>query len=666
MARSPYSHSYVDTEIIDNTFVAVATDAFTTAIQVIVSDKGPDNILTYVNDANDFLTMFGTPDIRKFGQVNTNLYTWLVNGGCAYVLRVTDAYKKAIDETYNPQSTFSTLVLSVALSTEADSIEPKKKVLYAQTLESTGQKVTYVNKSLPLLPSANDLKTIVETFKTNQAATEDQKVYNVYPLLSLNSVGRSDAYNGIGFRLRLNTNFKDSYEFAVYNLTLVRKNTDGTTTDLFSPLLVSLTDQIDASGESMYIETIFNKYVQGYGTLKFYDSDDNEFHNFTGDANSVQADLMVDVAQLDIVNGSAPLNDPTFWTDAGYTKVNWNNCFDPVPNVSRKKEVVGAFTNMAPIKYNRMNPEDPTKLIANYSFLDVRTFNIYSKGGNTGPMDKVTTRNMKIAAYSGNVDPAIADTDFNPAHIIIDGNEDTEVKYAMSNLATTLRKDCICILDTKFTANANGALTYREKELNIDSVLTAIFTQDFQIYDTFSSAERKVTSTYFLASKIIQNDIEYNRGKNFVGPRRGGVSGYKSIGWYPNEAEKDRLYKSQVNYIEVTPKRVNFGSQLTSQKKLSQRSNINVNRFLLDIQRDAKEVADTYRFEDNIELTLEDLQLAISDNLQKYVSNGNAVSITVQVHASDWDKKVKQAWVDIYVVPTDILERIHITVNVIR
>jgi hypothetical protein len=170
----------------------------------------------------------------------------------------------------------------------------------------------------------------------------------------------------------------------------------------------------------------------------------------------------------------------------------------------------------------------------------------------------------------------------------------------------------------------------------------------------------QVTSTYFLSSKIPSNDANYGIHWNFVGPRRGTISGFESISYLPNPEWQELMYKARVNYIIQDSKSTRFNSQLTSQSIVSALSNLNNVRALLRIQREVEELMADYQFEYNDSTTRAEAQIALNAYLLQWTANRCCDSITGLVYASDYDRTQKILRVKIELVFNSIIERIAI------
>lgn len=267
--------------------------------------------------------------------------------------------------------------------------------------------------------------------------------------------------------------------------------------------------------------------------------------------------------------------------------------------------------------------------------------------------------------YLGNIDNTITDKDMFPFDMVLDANYGLVVKQAIVRLTTQIRNDFVAILDTKCQGNAQQSIDYRKRYLNYTDFRLGIFTQDFILSDgLYTNQKIQVTPTYYLASKIPYNDNANGLHWNFVGPRRGVITGYDSISYLPNPEWKEQLYKAQVNYVEQDRISTRFGSQNTAQHTISALSNISNVRCLLKIQRDVEELMKNYIFEWNDNITISQAQGALNSYLSQWLTNRACTSISGSVYASDYDRKQKILRVRIELVFNAIIERIIINLNV--
>jgi len=307
------------------------------------------------------------------------------------------------------------------------------------------------------------------------------------------------------------------------------------------------------------------------------------------------------------------------------------------------------------------------KLNQTYStYLQNYDNNIALKYGSDGSIEGKNYKDGEIEkliinGYKGTIDNTLTDKDKWPIDMVLDANYSAPIKNAIASLCTELRDDFMGILDTEFQADPEKAIDYRKSSIGVNNFRLAIFTQDFIVEDAqYTGTNIQVTPTYFLASKIPSNDNNFGIHWNFVGPRRGTISGYKTISFLPNPIWRENLYNAQVNYVQQDQVSTRFGSQLTSQSTISALSNISCVRTLLRIQRDVEDLMKTYQFEFNDDVTITNAQTALNSYLNQWVSNRACDSISGTVYASDYDRQQKLLRVKVELVFNAIIERIAI------
>lgn len=277
-----------------------------------------------------------------------------------------------------------------------------------------------------------------------------------------------------------------------------------------------------------------------------------------------------------------------------------------------------------------------------------------------------TFDNLCIKGYKGLIDDGITSKKIIPARFIIDANYSIDVKNAMHVLVTEIRDDIFFYCDLGFTASAEDALTQRDTRVNFSSNLIAIYAQDFTVYDEYTGKDIKVTTPYFLASKIPYCSRQFGLQYPIAGNKRGIIDGFKQLSWNPNETYKELLYNKKINYVESDTTRTRFGSQLTSEMRNTPLSNINNVITVIDIKNDVEVLSENYQFEFNNQETIDSFQSELDSYLTKYVSSKAVERISCSVYASDYDKLQKIIRVSITIKFYDIIERILINLDVVK
>lgn len=293
--------------------------------------------------------------------------------------------------------------------------------------------------------------------------------------------------------------------------------------------------------------------------------------------------------------------------------------------------------------------------------------------GSDGDLDSEDARtrtkaleNLLIKGYKGLIDDKITSKLLCPARFIMDANYSENVKNAMHTLVTEIRDDIVFYCDLGFTATPEEALAKRKGIANFSDTKIAIYAQDFTIYDEWTGKDIKVTTPFFLSSKIPQCSRSYGLHMPIAGNKRGLLDGFKDISWSPNETYKELLYNQKVNYVESDTRRTRLGSQLTSELRNTPLSNINNVITILDIKNDVEKIAEDYQFELHDSDTLASLSSELNDYLSAYTSSKACERAMPTVYASDYDKLQKIIRISIQIKFYDIIERVLISLDVVK
>ena len=293
--------------------------------------------------------------------------------------------------------------------------------------------------------------------------------------------------------------------------------------------------------------------------------------------------------------------------------------------------------------------------------------------GSDGDLDEsntalktATEKKLMVKAYKGLIDDSVTNRKIIPFKVILDANYPTDVKNAIITLVRDVRKDIFFYADCNLLSSPQDCITWRSSEFPVSSQFLGIFTPNFVVYDEYNGKDIKVTSTYFIASKLPEIFANYGLQYPMAGNKRGTIDGFKSISFIPNNAYKEELYNRQLNYVESDTKRTRFGSQLTADTKRTPLSDINNVLTALDIKINVEDMADDYLFEFNDDETISSFQYSLNDYLTKYVTNRACDSITATVYSSDYDKQQHILRVSISVTFRNVIERIIINIDVVR
>jgi hypothetical protein len=268
---------------------------------------------------------------------------------------------------------------------------------------------------------------------------------------------------------------------------------------------------------------------------------------------------------------------------------------------------------------------------------------------------------IRIKAYKGTWNEDVLNKDLFEFDHILDANYEDPVKNAIVTLARDERQDFFYWADTKIQNTVQDAIDWKTGFTN-QTYFMSIISQSQVWYDEYTSRNINLTSTYLIADMLCRHIDSYGIHYPMAGSRRGVVGGFISNDWYPNEEQKEKLYKNKINYLEKDITTIRIGSQNTNYPTgpLGQINNMLV---LLRIKRTVEKIAKTYQFEFNTADTRSAMAAEINVYLGNWINNGACTVATATVYASDYDIIQKIVRVDVTLQFTGVIERIVINID---
>jgi hypothetical protein len=459
---------------------------------------------------------------------------------------------------------------------------------------------------------AQSVASLALHLNTVEDADDSDDNTNIYRLLAVYPTGRGkDYYENLAYKLTVNRDLESTYtDFRVYNFTIIEKTSSGAEKEI-DTLLVSLYENaLDLSNESLFIDDVLNKYSTFLKTKFNKEAYEKICRDINPDVNPYLLDIFEGIElKIDIENDT------------------------------KKME----------------------KLELQSETIDFENTNLYLIDGFIGTYDSDGNEITKAAhwekllveGYEGSLVPKISNKKKYPIDVILGANYSNPVRNAIIQFCTKTRKDFVTLDDTGLQASYEQELEFRKNHMT-DNYLVSYFTNNCVV--EFPYGERKLTSTYLLADKIPNNDNNFGIYKNFAGPRRGGIEGYKSLAYELTPFMEEQLYKKQLNYFVEEENRSYLKTQLTSQTVTSILSDINHVRELLRIQRDIENSLEDFIMEDITGDTLSAINLRCTEIMEEHKLA--LESYAVNVTASEYDKKQKRARVYIEIQFKHVLERI--------
>jgi len=494
--------------------------------------------------------------------------------------------------------------------------------------------------------------------------------------------GSGPWYNRLAVSLTYENAYNNTYpDWSMFTLSVIEKsNTSEIVRESFDVALDP--DAISGTKESLFIEDVVNRYSSYLTCVANYDN----LQNFI-DTKLKITDANGDAVKDEDGNEIVPNTDKVIKYIFNQITLDELNAATFGDNYKETDFVDVAYTDlMSAIGYDAQLCHLDTSLtdstgevIYNDPFVSEFYYNtvdsnavFYLAGGSRGngwgyetidpETDEIITNSTLTQAltraYNGTTDPIVTNTQTCVFDVMLDANYDITVKNAMSDLAALTRGDCVTILDMNHDcANASQAVAKRKDQMQYNTYFTSIFSQTLGINDEWTGKPVRVTPTFFLATKIPQNDAAYTEIYNFVGPRRGTIAGFRDVSWLPTEPEKTELYKNQINYIEQDTQATMFATENTSQKITSPLSMIHAVRSLLKLKRQMEQEARNYRMEFSTDDIRGHLQEALNNIANNKVLAGGYEYISPVVSASAYDRQQKICRVKVDLAFIDIMER---------
>lgn len=626
-----FLHPSVSSRIIDNSTVFVTAQGQTALYAAFPAAKGPDNRVQLITSESEFLFYYGAPDFRKYGQTALNVIQWLRNGGVAYCLRILPYAEVTTSGGEVVQtSTHSCYIVEVGCryssAMDVPAFGDREVKVRVRTLgDGRGALDAAVERNIR---DDDSLKALVLS-QPDYAIEEGGIHYRYHPLMVIRGRDRGQEYNKYGVRLEVDSSNDNTYDHRLYQLTLFSSPSNA----VEGPFFVALyPEALDRSGGRQHIVDILNRYSnvaraifseEGYDAICEYVNPDFSVHKKLDILSLKEREVAIPEA---IHQGAVLSSDSAD--------------LSPTPEVFHK--MGGGSDGVWEDANSR----------------EALLYKAYSGGGDF--IDVSTGKNIYDTYFS-----MVLDKKAYPIDLVLDANYPASVKTAMSNFAVN-RGDLMAILDVGFTGSPTQALKYRQDTLPVNTFHTAIFVQDFIVFDEYSGGDVRVTPTYFLASKIPQVDIANGIHVPFVGPRRGTVSGFKEMSWAPNPAYREELYKAKLNYVERDVRLTRFNSQSTSQLVNSALSDISHVRTLLRIRRDVENLVADYLFEFNDATTWGQMEYSVNGYLQRWIANRALTTAKGTVYASEYDRQQRIVRVKIELVFTGLIERVMVDLVVNR
>lgn len=281
--------------------------------------------------------------------------------------------------------------------------------------------------------------------------------------------------------------------------------------------------------------------------------------------------------------------------------------------------------------------------------------------------EDTTTGNI---TYEKQYEAGVLDTEWNYFTIVYDAGYKSDVKQSALDLVDTYRRDCVLLSDCGDNPDCNTVLQYVGYVKGGTDVrawntyLAARYEPYSRVYDEYTGTDIWVSPIYHMAKLLPQSDALYNIWYAAAGFTRGMASDVKELRWSANKSERDQLYQAQVNPIVHFPEGMTVWGQLTTQKAASALSDLNCVRTVLYIKRAVEEYCRNFIFEHNDQTTWDSIKSGITDLLSQVQAARGITSYSIDVGATDYERKTKVCHVNVTIAPTRILEKIQLNLYI--
>lgn len=616
------------------------------------SKKGRDNEVIFVGSRSEYISEWGEPNItdygKNFGQGPYIGYNFLGESGSLYWMRV-----------MADDAAFANLRIDSQLA-DADT--------------TASISITYVES----------INTKAE-LKTNLAEDGD-----THPLCFLYPIGRGEHYNSIGVRI---TEYSNPLLYDTYVLDIYEKQSDGDDIIIESFNISFDPTAKDNAGDSLWIQSV----LETYSSVLRADMILNEANDTytTGYDLAVRTyDKDIGVVSANITGGSGSITDnKQDFSDWQKTPETGSASYMVVAKDAKGNTIngwLGASSGSDNETINIFDGRDLSTATQGWNG-DILTFDIdttisyrIKKGlvsvatafvssepqplrkgteglliDEQGDLDTDEAETLLQQAYSGITDDTILDPESIYFTLVYDAGYPADVKTAISTLCQT-RRDCVGILDNGDNATVNAALAARNNINTFNNYFVSLYESFNKVSDPFTGADVWFSPIYHMAYLLPRNDNVAELWFAVAGFNRASIDSIKEMRYNPRLGQRDQMYLKQLNPIVKFAQGHVVWGQLTSQAKASALQDLNIVRLILYAKRALEQFCRFFVFEQNDEITWGQVAGSVVDFLEVIKQNRGLDSYSVDVGATDYERKTKIFHVDVTLQPTRVVEKIEL------
>jgi len=287
------------------------------------------------------------------------------------------------------------------------------------------------------------------------------------------------------------------------------------------------------------------------------------------------------------------------------------------------------------------------------------------KGSDGGLLDAsgnlvTNTANTLLAqGYAGIIDDDVLDTENIYFSMVFDAGYPTDVKTSISTLVQT-RRDSVGILDNGDNATVSAALATRNNTNTFNTYFLALYESYNKVFDLFTGQDVWFSPVYHMSYILPRNDNVAEIWYAAAGFTRAAIDTIKELRYNPRLGERDQLYLKQLNpIVKFNPGYVVWG-QLTTQARASALQDLNIVRLILYVKRAFEEFCRFFIFEQNDQITWSQVSTNLIDFLEVIKNKRGLYSYSVDVGATDYERRTKRFHVNVTLEPTRVVEQIEL------
>ena len=648
----------VYTKIIDlSTYVQAVPG--TIAFFVGLAEKGEDNVFKFIGSRSELVGEYGEPNIETYGQ----------------------SYGQGLYCAYNYLGESGAMYWTRPLPDDATFANMRIDAVYADVDATASVQITY-----------NDSLNSKAEITSNLEPSGD-----IYPLCFIYPIGRGQWYNNLAIRLVEISNplLNDVYVMDVYE-----KQSDGDDVIVESFEISFRPDALDDTGGSLFIQDVLETYstllradmlrangewTEGYNILsRRYDKeigtvsivetagsatitdnkqDFSDWENATETGNSTYMVVAKDARGNQLygwLGASGGSEDDTInvfdarnLTGASQSWVGDTSVFDEASVITYEirqsnTSVADAFTSAEPV---------PLKYGSEGSLIDA-----------SGTLDTTEATALLAQAYAGALTSTedgssqvddVLDTENIYISAVFDAGYPSSVKQQISSLCQT-RRDCVGILDNGDNATFNAAISERTDVNTFNNYFVALYESYNKVFDIFTGRDVWFSPMYHMSYLLPRNDAVTEVWFAIAGFNRAAIDTIKELRFNPKLGQRDQMYLKQLNpIVKFNPGYVVWG-QLTSQAKASALQDLNIVRLVLYVKRALEEYCRYFIFEQNDQLTWSQVSGDIVLFLEDIKRRRGLYNFSVEVGATEYERKRKTFHVNIILEPTRVVEKIEL------